>query len=487
MLFRKETTMAKFSTLTSLSRSPSVPDTINHEGGRAFTQSAKLEFISILLTTFLEDDFYRTDQQTTERIRQLISKINEPRFVAKAALYVRHAHGLRSVSHLVASELAKSVKGASWSKSFFDRIVRRPDDAVEILACYLAFHGRPVPNSLKRGLGSALGRFDEYQLAKYRRSQASFKLIDAVNLLHPSATPALSKLVRGELAPAQTWETKLAEAGQAGTTADVAVAKAAAWSGLVRERKLGYLALLRNLSNILNHAPEVVDELCQQLADERAVRRALIFPFQFLSAVEVVQGVNRPAARQVLEALNQAVDYALVHVPVFEGPTLVALDSSASMAGRPQAIGSLFAATLVKALGADLMLFSDDARWMNLNRRDSTLTLANCLPFESGGTNFNAIFQRADRAYERIVILSDMQGWIGDGAPVQAWADYQRRHSIRPRIYSFDLNGYGTLQFPQEGVYCLAGWSDRVFEIMQKLDRDPQALIHEVDTVELEA
>ena len=42
--------------------------------------------------------------------------------------------------------------------------------------------------------------------------------LDAVNLVRPKATPALSKLVRGELAPAQTWETKLTQAGDAETT-----------------------------------------------------------------------------------------------------------------------------------------------------------------------------------------------------------------------------------------------------------------------------
>ena len=222
-----------------------------------------------------------------------------------------------------------------------------------------------------------------------------------------------------------------------------------------------------------------------RLADERAVRKSLVFPFQFLSAVDVLKQGNLPGASRVMDALNQAIDHSLANVPNFGGNTLVALDSSGSMVGRPQTIGSLFAATLVKATGADLMLFSDDARYVTLNRRDTTLTAAQSIPFISGGTNFNAIFQRANRAYDRIVILSDMQGWIGAGAPVQPFADYKTRYSVTPRVFSFDLKGYGTLQFPQERVYCLAGWSDRVFEIMQKLDRDPEALVRDVESVPL--
>jgi len=478
--------MAKFSILHPRSPGPAAPNTVNYAGGRAFTQSAKLEFVSVLLTTLLEDEFYRTEQQTTAKIRELITKVGDARFVAKAALFARHTYGMRSVSHLVAGELAKSVKGARWTKGFYAQVVRRPDDIMEILGYYLAVYGRPVPNSLKKGLGAALARFDDHQIAKYRREHGVFKLVDAVNLVRPPATPSLSKLVRGELAPAETWETKLTQAGATESAGDAEVAKAQAWGDLVRGGKLGYLALLRNVRNILTHAPDVVGELCQQLADERSVRRALVFPFQFLSAVEVLKQGNLPGASRVMEALNTAIDHSLVNVPKFEGRTLVALDSSGSMGGRPQTIGSLFAATLVKATGADLMLFSDDARYISLNRSDTTLTAAASIPFISGGTNFNAIFQRANRAYDRIVILSDMQGWIGGGAPVQPFAEYQQRHGAAPLIYSFDLKGHGTLQFPQERVYCLAGWSDRVFETMQKLDRDPEALVREVEAVPLE-
>ncbi len=479
--------MAKFSLRNPLSGGQSAPNTVNYENGRAFAQTAKLELVSVLITTFLEDEFYRTEKETIEKIRALIAKVGDSRFVAKAALYARHTCGLRSVSHLVAGELAKSVKGETWTKSFYAQVVRRPDDVMETLGYYLSVYGRPVPNSLKKGLGAALAGFDEYQVAKYRREHGAFKMVDAVNLVRPKATAALSKLVRGELDPAQTWETKLTQAGDAETDEQVVAAKSQAWGELLRERKLGYLALLRNVRNILTQAPELLDELCTQLADERAVRRSLVFPFQFLSAVEVLKQGNLPGAERVMGALNQAVDHSLANVPKFDGRTLVALDSSRSMAGRPQTIGSLFAATLVKAIGADLMLFSDDARYLTLNRGDTTLTTAQSIPFISGGTNFNAIFQRANRAYDRIVILSDMQGWIGGGAPVQSLADYQKRFSVQPRIFSFDLKGYGTLQFPQERIYCLAGWSDRVFEIMEKLDRDPEALVREVEAIALES
>ncbi len=68
-------------------------------------------------------------------------------------------------------------------------------------------------------------------------------LVDAVNLVHPPHTEALGALIDGTLAPAETWETKLTQAGQTDGS------KSEAWAQLVRTRKLGYFALLRNLRN----------------------------------------------------------------------------------------------------------------------------------------------------------------------------------------------------------------------------------------------
>ena len=206
-------------------------------------------------------------------MKTLIAQTDDPRFVAKAALYARTQAGLRSVTHLAAGEIAQAVKGASWTAPFFARVVHRPDDALEILAYQLNVYGRPVPNSLKKGLGAALARFDEYQLAKYRRDDAAISLVDAVNLVHPPHTEALRKLVNGTLAPAETWETKLTQAGQAAGDEDaLAEAKADAWRELLASRKLGFFALLRNLRNILTQAPELTDAVVTMLTDARLIR-----------------------------------------------------------------------------------------------------------------------------------------------------------------------------------------------------------------------
>ena len=469
---------------------PARADTVNLAGGDAFRESPRLELAALLLTATLSDQYHRTADQSAARVKALIAQTADKRFVAKAALYARREAGLRSVTHLAAGELAQSVKGEQWTAPFFARLVHRPDDALEILAYQLSVYGRPVPNSLKKGLGAALARFDEYQLAKYRRADAGISLVDAVNLVHPPHTDALRKLVNGTLPPAETWETRLTQAGQAaaGDGDALAEAKADVWRELLATRKLGYFALLRNLRNILTQAPELTGAVVATLTDARLIRRSLVMPFRFTTALEALHAANLPNAGVVLAALSAAVDISLENVPAFAGRTLIALDGSGSMVGRSIKIGALFAAALAKGnAGADVMLFSDDARYVSLNRRDSTLTLAGWLEKQcaAAGTNFHAVFQQAAQTYDRIILLSDMQGWMGGNTPTGTLAEYKARHACDPKVYSFDLAGYGTLQFPERNVFCLAGFSDKALETLKLLDGDAGALVRQIEAVEL--
>jgi len=280
-------------------------DTANLAGGEAFTESDKLELASILLTSTLQDQYYRAADITAARLRTLINAIADKKFVAKAAIYARTKAGMRSVTHLTAGELAHAVKGERWTAEFYNQVVHRPDDAIEILAYYLAVYNKPIPNALKKGLGTALSRFDEYHLAKYRKSAAEISLVDVVNLVHPPHTEALKKLIDGTLAPAETWETKLSQAGVAADSDDaVTELKKEAWDKLVKARKLGYFALLRNLRNILQLSPELVDELVAQLTDERLIRKSLVLPFRFITATEALQETNLPRVSVLLAALS---------------------------------------------------------------------------------------------------------------------------------------------------------------------------------------
>jgi len=209
--------MAKFNTTVPKQKTL----TTNLAGGQAYQQSSELELVSILLTSFVSDQFYRQSGDTLDRVKTLLDKVS-PKFAAKTAIFARDKFGMRSITHALAGELTSKLGGHEWSKDFYDKVVVRVDDMTEIMSYYLdnkTDKSKPkFPNALKKGFASAFDKFDNYQIAKYKNENKEVKLIDIVNLVHPVPTnsnkDALSKLVAGNLKSTDTWESKLSKAGQ---------------------------------------------------------------------------------------------------------------------------------------------------------------------------------------------------------------------------------------------------------------------------------
>lgn len=476
--------------------------TTNLAGAPAYTQKPEMELISLLLTSFASDEFYRSANDSFARLKELIDNPAfqggcDPKFAAQAIVYARTKFGMRSISHVAASELAKRIAGEEWAKDFYKAVVYRPDDMMEILSYHQSNNGK-IPNSMKKGFAEAFNRFDGYRLAKYRGEGKEFSLVDVVNLVHPVPTEknagALEALIKGELKSTETWEAKLTKAGQDAENEEEKIEnKKEAWISFVRKDNTEYFALLRNLRNIIESAPEVLNEALAKLTDEKAIKKSLVLPFRYVTAYNEIMKLSSKESRNVLIALNKAIDISCSNVPKFDGDTLVVLDVSSSMKGNddkaPAVVGALFTAILVKANNADLITFDGSARYVNVDPSSSTLSLANALRFDGNDTNMQSFFPiiPANRKYNRVILLSDMQGWSGDYSrrtPQGTLNDYKKRSGANPYFYSFDLKNYGSLQFPENGVFCLAGFSDKVFSIMSLLEQDRNALINEVKKIE---
>ena len=478
--------MSKFNTLTA---TPPVSrrTTTNLAGGDAFEMSSKAELASILLTSFVQDGYYRSADDTLTRLFELLDEV-PARFAAQAAVYARNEFGMRSISHVVAAELAYRVRGEQWTKHFISAVVRRPDDITEILAYYFSKYGNKAPKALLRGLGMAFDKFDAYQLAKYRAEGKAVSLVDAVNLTHPHPTAknaeALKLLVNDSLRNSNTWETKLSKAGGDEN------AKEKAWRELLSERKIGYFALLRNLRNISQQAPDLIPAAAEMLVDPKLIHKSLVLPFRYLTAL---QEVSEPT---LISALSKALDVSLDNVPNFDN-SLIAIDHSGSMDSPATGntlsrhyIGDIFAAALFKKNHSDVMVFGDSAGYVvGLNPDDSTLTIAEQIGSVNygHGTNFQAIFELPSKSYNRFVIFSDMQAWVNGGwgysHPGEARADYEKRTGAQPNVFSFDLAGHGSLQFPANKTFQIAGFSEKALPLMEKLETDPQAMVHAIEAV----
>lgn len=451
---------------------------VNKAGGKAYKESYEMKFVSLLLTSFMNDKFYETEKSTIDRMKDLIEKCDKE-FCAKAIVYARREFGMRSVTHVAASILAKYISNEEWAKGFFNSVVYRVDDMTEIISYHLS-NKEKISNAMKRGFSKAFSKFDKYQIAKYRGDNNKVKLVDVVNLIHPKYSEkngdAIKQLVEGTLKSTDTWESMLTEEGGDKDK------KIRAWKSLLSENRLGYFALLRNVRNIVSLGDESLNNLCfKALVNKDAIHKSLVLPFRFVTAYKELECISSEAMSYISEACEIACD----DMPKFEGKTLVALDTSGSMYSVSN-IASLFAAAFVKSNKCDLITFNYGASYKTVNWNDSLITIQKSLNFCGGGTNFPSIFNAANKKYNRVIILSDMQSWMGYHSPKAAFELYKMSYGIdKCHVYSIDLTGYGTLQLPEKDVYCIAGFSEKIFDLMKNMELGFDALFDKINEVEL--
>jgi len=245
------------------------PHPRTHEGARARVITPEQALRRSVLSCMLwEGEFYEDGVQIAGRIHELVPQV-EAEKVAALAVEARERMKLRHAPLLLVREMARYATHRGLVAETLTRVIQRADELSEFVAIYWAMGRQPLSAQVKKGLATAFGKFDEYALAKYDRAGA-VRLRDVLFLCHArpvdEAQAALWKrLVDNLLATPDTWEVALSAAGRGESSeGDREVAKRDVWERLLTERKLGALALLRNLRNL--HQAGVGEELV--LADE---------------------------------------------------------------------------------------------------------------------------------------------------------------------------------------------------------------------------
>lgn len=519
-------------------------DTINRSGIASYSIDDKLRLVSMLNTLKIEPQFYRSENEQMSELRDIIERIGQtdPYFVAQAIVWSRCCgEGMRSINHLAAALLAPFISGTDWGKRFYSAFQKqeskktgiptggcifRADDMNEIKDVFLALNTAKLTNAMKKGFASVIEGLDTYALAKYKNS-----LIDVINMVHPnpsksSATilkdgveiPVISALMQGMPVSADTWEVAQSEAGQEVAKAVkegkitkeegakiLAEAKADNWEALLAEGKLGILAALRNIRNMMkNPRKEMIDNWCKLISNQQLIRSGLILPSHFDLAYTIVaeEFDGYDYSHQVKEALLRAYQESIPNLKeVFKGKTLVILDCSGSMGYgihvngtriRTSSCiqkGALIAATLVKAVDADVLRFGSRAEWWKGNKHLDLFTMAHSLEkADLGCTYMHTAFQllATSRAkYDRIIIISDNEVNNDRCLVSDAYRNYIRS-VCSPYIYAIDLAAYGTTPLSNEGkVKYMYGYGATMYEDLAKSEFDPSKYLDRILAVKI--
>lgn len=474
--------------------------TVNRSGHAAYSMTKKEHLVTAALTTmFGEPKYYgSTDQEIIQLATECAQA--DPDFLCRLVCYARNEGNMRSVSHVLACVIAHEAH--TYTRKVLGKIIIRPDDITEIMSCYLQLYGKPYPNAMKREVAVQLQKFNEYQLAKYNGGSKSMKLRDVLRITHPhpadkNVEELFGKILKDTLETPYTWETELSEKGN---TKKV-------WDALIASGKLGYMAMLRNLRNIVVSGANVQPVL-NTICDPEQVRKSRQLPFRYYSAYKALDDAELMTGK-IREALEKALEVSAENIDMLPGRTLIAVDSSGSMFSPVSKRSDVTCYDIANLLGVMSTRICEDAtvcyfnyagslwdgstrtgyRICNFGKYDSVLDGVSKNDNFGGGTDLSLPIKWALdtdtglRPFDRIIYFSDSEcnSGLHEGQTAHSFVEkYRRERNPKLWVHGIDLQGYGTQQFTGKNTNLIAGWGEYVLTFIGLAENGISTL---VDTI----
>lgn len=449
--------------------------TTSYEGGTVYKNNLEQDWLNMLFSVNFEDRFYQSGKQQLERFTSLTEKMankfgNE--FIAKASAFTRNEVGNRSASQYMAAWL--NDKQFENKRAYYKNFCHRVDDVAEVFAAIDSFNGKRS-HAIVRGFSDYLETLDAYQIEKYKMNGKSYNLHDCINICHPESYVISEFQAYGSVAEdaGTTWEREISSS----------IDKAASWKSLVENKNLGYIALLRNLRNILDNINDndwIEEYLCPQINNEIAIKKSLVYPYQIYSSWKALY-IAGYTNIDVMYALEKAFRLSVNNMPNLNGKNLIMLDVSGSMESHISGnsditikeCGAVYAAAILLANGdSDIIKFGTNSKYFSFNKNKNIFdTIRNIFANENlgYGTNLSSAFSLVDEHYDRIFIISDMQTMQANG--YNTYADYAKKYGSS-YVYSFDLGNYGTsaVNTNRNEVNMLTSLSSKTFDFIKIIE-----------------
>ena len=495
-------------------------ETLNHEGAMVFKLVSEMELYTAVCSMALQPKFYETPKEQIDRIAELVKKC-DAEFVAKLAVYARRVMYMRSIPLLLVVELARIHNGDNLVSRTVEKVVMRVDEIMELLMCYQWRNPQSgikklgkLSNQIRTGLQAAFNKFDEYQFAKYNRSNIEVKLRDALFIVHPkpkdnAQQQLFDKIVSDTLETPCTWETELSALGTEQFESNEARSAAFSrkWCELIGSGKVGYMALMRNLRNILqaNVDENTLKTVAERISDPYEIERAKQFPFRYLSAYKELKNVTSLNTPMMLDALEKAALVSATNIEGFysDSKVMLACDMSGSMQHAVSAnsktmyyeVGNMLAMLLQSRCEKVITgIFADN--WKVVNHSHPSV-LGNTCSISSrigevgygtyGGKPLEWLINEKIEV-DKVMFFTDCQFWGESNFGryfLGLWEEY-KKISPKAKLYLFDLAGYGhsPIKIPREDVVLVAGWNERVFDMIASIENGSN-IIQEINKIEL--
>ena len=506
-----------------VSRVKTVGESINAHGEKSFVRDARSELFFATVTSFNEDTYYEDADARASRIRSLLKAdgiYKDDDFLIGLIGWLRNEAGLRTIPSVLAVEavkirLDKGITGGN--RTIISSAIGRLDETAEIIAYWVSRYGKTIPSAVKRGVADALNsKLSEFSYMKWsgRMKRGNFSLVDVMNIAHPKPKNDYMSNLFAEIIDSRYKNTSDAEnrglnmivarkkflslsrkervklleeprkgkaiIKEAGLTHEViagAVGEITPKMWLNLLPTLGYNALVMNLRRMENVADGDVDFLntvAKAVTNAEAVKRSKIMPLTIMSAYRAV------TSRVLRDALNRALEVSLENVPMFDGHSLILVDTSGSMDGTMSTkstatrydIATIFGAALaLRSENATLVSFATENEKIKLRDGDTLAGLANRITNFRGST---ATGKAIDDNYvkgvhDRVIIITDEMTngyWSWGGISV---TDALKK--VKVPVYTWNVAGYKEAHAEGwKNRYSFAGLNDKAFSTLSMIE-----------------
>ncbi|WP_313139529.1 VWA domain-containing protein [Stenotrophomonas sp.] len=496
-------------TLFSNPRAASLPPatTVNEAGGLAYRRDPRAALALYAATGCLNNTFYSNADAQLQQVLALTAQV-EPAFVARTAVYARQVAHMKDMPALLLAVL--SLRDAAVFAQVFPRVIdngRQLRTFVQIMRSGQVgrrslgslpkrlvrawIQQAPVETLVRAAIGQQPSLADLIRMVHPKPVDAERKALYAWVVGRPYDAAQLPALVQAYEAfkrdpqglppalPFQYFSTLPLDAAQWS-----ALARSASWQSM----RMNLNTFARN--GVFDDAA-MVELIAARLRDPQQVRRSRVLPYQLLMAFHAGKGLPLP----ILDALQDAMEIATATVPVLPGRVVVAVDVSGSMQwpltgyrkGASTSVRCVDVAALIAACvlrgqpQATVLPFDTQVRPVQLNPRDSVMTLAAQLAINGGGTSVSAPLEDLNRRraqVDLVVLVSDNESWRdtrqgGATATMRAWEVLKQR-CPQARLVCIDLQPVASSQTAQrEDVLHIGGFSDAVFDLLGQYAQAP--------------
>ena len=514
---------------------PPAADTTNRAGGAAYAMSPKAALAQYAATGTFNDTFYSTAEAQVSEVLALLAKIDDVAYIGKVALYTRDQGRMKDMPALICAYLTmRGQEGMDVFRQIFPAVI----DNGKMLRNFFQIIRSGVVG--RKSFGTA----PKKAMAKWFADKAPEDIFrmsvgnnpsmkDVMSLIRPSSQDsperlALYKYIMGHnnydadsLPPlVKEYELLKKNPESAKNLPKVPLEmllglklSEKGWKMLATQMSWNQIRMnLNTLSrNGVFKDDAVTKAVATKLSDALQVEKTRPLPYQLFTAyLNTATSGAEAIPVSIRNALHDALDLAIKSVPIYEGKTYIAVDTSGSM-GSPVTgtrtgattvmacvdVASLIACTFFKK-NRESEIFPFDTR-IHLNHgldgNDSIMTNADKLrKFGGGGTDCGLVLAHLNKTKAKgdlVIYVSDNESWFDSGRPrwgqstsmAAEWATYKARNP-NAKLVCIDLAQAPTAQVrTDKSVLNIGGFSDSIWEVISKFIGGTPSADHWVDTI----